>query len=77
MAVIIKEYLVVSDLSETIKSIQELNVPDFHHEIVKQLVVAVADFYPPNHGGGPVSDKIRSAKAQVVVDLIQVCLKNS
>eukprot|EP00485_Elphidium_margaritaceum_P012913 CAMPEP_0202706326 /NCGR_PEP_ID=MMETSP1385-20130828/18757_1 /ASSEMBLY_ACC=CAM_ASM_000861 /TAXON_ID=933848 /ORGANISM="Elphidium margaritaceum" /LENGTH=789 /DNA_ID=CAMNT_0049364767 /DNA_START=36 /DNA_END=2402 /DNA_ORIENTATION=- len=45
ISVIIKEYLVSRELDEALTAIQELDIPMFHHEIVKQLIPAVADYY--------------------------------
>jgi len=42
---IIKEYLISRELDEALTAIQELNIPMFHHEIIKQLIPAVADYY--------------------------------
>lgn len=44
---IIKEYLTSRELDEALSAIKELNVCNFHHEIIKQLVPAVADYYIP------------------------------
>jgi len=42
---IIKEYLISRELDEALTAIQELNIPMFHHEIIKQLIPNVADYY--------------------------------
>ena len=42
---IIREYLISRELDEALTAIQELNIPMFHHEIIKQLIPAVADYY--------------------------------
>eukprot|EP01084_Bolivina_argentea_P109354 195469_1 len=45
IANIIKEYLISRELDEALTAIQELNIAMFHHEIIKQLIPAVADYY--------------------------------
>jgi len=42
---IISEYLISRELDEALTAIQELNIPMFHHEIIKQLIPLVADYY--------------------------------
>ena len=42
---IIREYLISRELDEALTAIQELNIPMFHHEIIKQLIPSVADYY--------------------------------
>ena len=42
---IISEYLISRELDEALTAIQELNIPMFHHEIVKQLIPSVTDYY--------------------------------
>merc|ERR1712129_388838 len=42
---IISEYLISRELDEALTAIQELNIPNFHHEIIKQLIPLVADYY--------------------------------
>jgi len=65
------EFLVEEELNEAVNSIKELNVPMFHHEVVKQLIRQVADWIPPKSIGiGVVTDEQKYAKARLATDLI-------
>jgi len=73
---IVREFLVNEDVNEMIDNIHDLNVPLFSHEIVKQLIPAVADYTPVNLDA-PVSDTMRSKKAKLVSELLSACVKNN
>jgi len=66
---IIREYLVSRELDEALTAIQELNVPMFHHEIIKQLVPAVADFYTAKGLQSDSADQSAAKKAEADVVL--------
>ena len=90
---IIKEYLVSRELDEALTAIQELNVPMFHHEIIKQLVPAVADFLVakdlPTDGNKaeaaalvkdleiPAEIADKAVQIQLAVDLISTALEHN
>jgi len=46
IGLLIKEYFLSEDLSEALVSVQELDTPYFHHEIVKQTLVLSAEKTP-------------------------------
>ncbi|ETO26857.1 hypothetical protein RFI_10277 [Reticulomyxa filosa] len=76
ISAIVREFLVNEDMNETIDNIRDLNVPLFSHEIVKQCISAVTDYTPVNLDA-PVSDSVRSKKAELVAELLSTCVKNN
>ena len=65
---IVKTLLKSHELNETIESIKGLNVPDFHHEIVKQLVPMTAEFS---------TNETKTTKCRVAAELIVTCVDNN
>ena len=79
---IIREYLVSRELSEALMCIQELDVPMFHHEIVKQLVLSAADYYDVYHDNHFDDDQIKHSLHNIVqirlaIDLISTALQHN
>lgn len=56
------------ELNETIESIKNLNVPDFHHEIVKQLIPLTAELS---------TDDTKKIKVQIAAELLVTCIDNN
>jgi programmed cell death protein 4 len=50
VAGLVQEYLASGEAAEAVRSVKELHAPPFHHEIVKQLVVASMDQGPRQRG---------------------------
>lgn len=88
---IIKEYLISRELDEALTAIQELNIPMFHHEIIKQLIPAVADYYVAkdlqqqqpqqstinNNNNIPKEIADKAIQIQLAIDLISTALEHN
>merc|ERR1712130_17996 len=86
---IISEYLISRELDEALTAIQELNIPMFHHEIIKQLIPAVADYYvakdllleqPQKINTNlniPKECKDKAVQIQLAIDLISTALEHN
>jgi len=72
VAELIQEYLASGEADEAVLCVKELNAPPFHHEMVKQLVVAAMDHGPREREGA--LELLRRLRTEQVVSQEQLSL---